>query len=86
MTGIKGAAANPAARAAGLQKTKSLHTVRIEGPDKPGEGARIAQALAAKGLNVRGLSAAAIKGRFVAHVALDGAADAAKAARVLKGL
>jgi hypothetical protein len=86
VTPLKGAAQARAGREAGFAKTESLHTVRIEGPDKPGEGVRIAQALAEKGLNLRGLSAAAIGNRFVAHVAVDTSADAAKAIRVLRGL
>jgi hypothetical protein len=79
-------AAQRAAKQAGFAKTATLHTVRIQGPDKPGEGARIAAALAEAGLNMRGFSAAAIGRAFVAHVALDSAADAAKAVRVLKKL
>lgn len=86
VTPIKGAAAVRKAQETGFDKTESIHTVRIEGADKRGEGARIAQALAEKGLNLRGLSAAAINKKFVAHIALDSAADAAKAARVLRGL
>ena len=85
-TPITGAAASRAAREAGFNKTDSLHTVRIEGPDKKGQGAKIAQALAKKGLNLRGLSAAAIGRKFVAHIALDSAADAAKAAGALRAL
>jgi hypothetical protein len=42
--------------------------------------------LAEKGLNLRGLSAAAIGKKFVAHIAVDSASDAAKAVRALKGL
>ena len=67
-------------------KTDSLHTVRIEGADKKGEGSKITQALAEKGLNLRGLSAAAINKKFVAHLALDTAADVAKAVRALQAL
>ena len=85
VTPIAGAAQR-AAKQAGFAKSASLHTVRIQGPDKPGEGARIAAALADAGLNVRGLSAAAIGKNFVTHVALDSAADAAKAVRALKKL
>jgi hypothetical protein len=85
-TPIKGAAQVRAARQAGFEKTESLHAVRIEGPNKAGEGAKITQALAEKGLNLRGLSAAGIGSRFVAHIALDTAADAMKAIRVLRGL
>jgi hypothetical protein len=86
VTPIKGTAGSRAARQAGFAKTERLHTVRIEGPDERGACARIAQALAEKGLNLRGLSAAAMNKRFVCHIALDTTADAAKAMRVLRGL
>lgn len=86
VTPIKGAKQIRAAKAAGFCKTKSLNAVRVEGSDKPGQGARIAHALAVADLNLRGLSAAAIGKLFVAHVALDTAAAAAKAMRVLKAL
>jgi hypothetical protein len=86
VTPIKGAAGSRAARQAGFAKTKSLHTVRIEGPDKRGQGAKIAEALADNGLNLRGLSAAAMGNKFVTYIALDSATDAAKAVRILKAL
>jgi len=85
VTPITGAAQR-VAKQAGFAKSAALHTVRIQGPDRRGEGARIAAALAEAGLNLRGLSAAAIGKTFVCHVALDSAADAAKAVRVLKNL
>jgi hypothetical protein len=86
VTPIKGAAQVRAAREAGFEKTESLHAVRVDGPNKPGEGARISQALADRGLNLRGFSAAAIANKFVAHLALDSSADASKAIRVVKAL
>jgi len=86
VTSISGAAKTRAAKKAGFHKTQSLHTVRVEGPDKKGQGARVTRVLAEKGLNLRGLSAAAIGGKFVAHIALDSKADAAKAARILRAL
>ena len=86
VTPIKGAAQIKAAKKAGFAKTKSLNAVRVEGPDKAGQGARIAQALAAAGINLRGLSAAAIGRKFVAHIAVDTAAAASKAMRTLKAL
>jgi hypothetical protein len=86
VTPIKGTAAVRVARQAGFAKTDSLHTVRIEGVDKPGQGAKIAQALAERGLNLRGLSAASLGRKFVAHVALGSAADAATAMRRLRGM
>ena len=75
-----------AAKAAGFHPTKKLHTVRIEGGDRPGLGARITRALAGHGLNLRGLSAAAMGRKFVGHVAVDSEAAAAKAVRILRAL
>ena len=85
-TPIKGAKQSRAAGAAGFSKTMSLHTVRIEGVNKRGQGARLAQALAEAGLNLRGLSAAAIGNKFICHIALDTEADANQAVRTLRGL
>ena len=73
-----------AAKAAGFHKSKSLHGLRIEGPDKAGTGAAITQVLGARGLNLRGMSAAVIGRRFVTYLALYTAADVGKAARALK--
>lgn len=86
LTPLKGAAQTRAAKKVGFEKTESLHSVRIEAPDKPGLGAEITRALADAGINLRGMSAAAIGERCVAHLALDDAADAAKAVRLLKRL
>ncbi len=86
VTPVKGAAQCRAARKAGFKRSTSLHVVRIEGTNKTGVGAAITAALAAKGLNLRGLSAAAIGRKFVGHIALDTSADATAARRVLKGL
>ena len=86
VTPITGAKASRAAREAGFAKTLSLHTVRVEGSDKPGQGASITRVLAEKGLNLRGLSAAAIGKKFVAHIALDTTSDAAMAVRALRGM
>jgi len=86
LTPLKGAKQLAAAKKAGLRKTRSLNSVQIEGPDKPGLGAKLTEALAAKGINLRGLSAAVIGKRFVMHLALDSSADAAKAVRTLKAM
>jgi hypothetical protein len=86
VTPIKGPKQCGAAGAAGFKKTKSLHTVRIEGANKRGQGMRLAQALADQGLNLSGLSAAAIGNKFVCHIAVDSEADASKAARILSKL
>lgn len=86
LTPLKGAAQLRAAKKAGFRKSRSLHSIRIEGRDKPGLGAKLTQELAGKGMNLRGFSAAVIGKRFVAHVACDSSADAAKAVRILRAV
>jgi hypothetical protein len=81
---LKGTKQAAAARKAGLHKTKSLFAVRASGADKAGLGAKLTQALADKGINLRGLSASVIGRKFVLWLALDSSADATKALRVLK--
>jgi len=85
-TAIKGAAQTRAAKKAGFQKTTSLISIRVEGLDKRGQGAGMTRALAENGISLRGLSAVAVGRKFVAHIALDSAADATKAARILRAL
>ena len=86
VTPIKGPKQSRAAGAAGFKKTKSLHTVRIEGINKRGQGMRLTQALATDGFNLRGLTAAAIGNKFICHIAVDSGADASKIVRVLSKL
>ena len=73
-----------AAANVGFALAGSLHSVRIEGDNEPGLGARITETLAEAGLNLRGLSAAVVGKRFVAHLALDKAEDADKAISLLE--
>ena len=86
VTPLKGAKQIKAAEAAGFQKTPSLHSLRVKGVDRPGLEAKVTKALAEAGINMRGLSAAAIGKRYVSHLALDTARDAAKAVAVLRKL
>lgn len=86
VTPLKGAKQIKAAKAAGFQKTESLQSLRVEGPDRAAIGARITRALAEAGINLRGLSAAALGKRYVSHLVLDTVADAVKAAAVLRKL
>jgi hypothetical protein len=86
VTPIKGARQIGAASVAGFTETSSLHTLRVEGPDKPGQGARILTALADAGLSLRGFSAAAIGKRFICHIAFDTEAQVVKAARIVREL
>jgi len=86
LTPLKGARQLAAAGQAGFRKSEHLHSLRVEGPDKPGLGAKITQALAAKKISLRGLSAAVIGKRFVTYLALDAERDAKKAIATLKKL
>ena len=84
LTPIKGAKQKSAAQQAGLNTTDSLHSVRVEGPDRAGLGTKMTQALADSGINLRGISAAALGRRAVTYLAFDSAADADNAIRILK--
>lgn len=84
VTPIKGAAQIKAAKQAGFVRSKSLHSLRILCPDRKGLGAALTKALAKAGINLRGMSAAAIAKQCVIHLAFDKAADARKAKAVLK--
>jgi predicted amino acid-binding ACT domain protein len=86
ITPVKGPKQARAAKTAGFRPTPKLHTIRIEGTDRPGLGAWMTQALAKAGVNLRGLSAAAIGKKFVCHIAVDSEAAATKAVRILRGL
>jgi hypothetical protein len=84
LTPIKGAKQKSAAQTAGLGTTDSLHSVRVEGPDRAGLGTKMSHALADAGINLRGISAAALGRRAVTYFAFDSAMDADSAIRVLK--
>ena len=84
ITPVKGAKVIRAAQAAGFGKSVALHSVRIEGTDKPGVTGKVVRALANAGISFRGFSASAVGRRFVGFVALDSAEDAARAASLLK--
>ena len=86
VTPVKGAKVVQAAQAAGFTKPENVHSVRIEGANKPGVTAKTARALANAGISFRALSATGIGSKFVSYVALDTAEDAAKAVSLLKRL
>lgn len=83
VTPLKGKAMK-AAEGMGMGRPQSIHSIRIEGADKPGLGAKIARALGDAGINFRGMSAIAMGKKFVSFVALDSAEDQAKAIAALK--
>jgi hypothetical protein len=86
VTPIKGSKVVQAAQTVGFTKPENLHSVRIEGANKPGVTAKIARALANAGISFRALSATGIGSKFVSYVALDTAEEAAKAVSLLRRL
>lgn len=81
---LQAAGQTQAARDAGFEKAAGLRSIRIVGPDRPSLGADIAKAVGQAGLNIRGLSAAAVENNCVMYVAFESDQDAAKAINVLK--
>jgi len=73
-----------AAAAVGFSETNHMHSLRIEGRDQPGLGARLTWVLADEGINLRGISAISFEDRSVIYLAFDSADDAAHAMRLIK--
>ncbi len=86
ITPIKGPKQIRAARSAGFEKTESMHAVRISTGNKPGFTAELTRQLADAGINLRGVSGAAISNRAIFHLAFDTANDADKALACLKNI
>src|SRR4030095_9673244 len=86
LTPVKGAKVTRSAREAGMATPQSIHSVKIEGADRPGLGAKIARALGDAGISFRGISGIAIGRKFVRYLACDSAEDQAKDIAALKKL
>ncbi len=84
VTPIVGVEQTRAARQCELRQTESIHAVRIFGPDRPGLIAEIARIIAAMGINLNGLSSAALVGHSVHYFRFECASDADRAVKILK--
>ena len=73
-----------AAEDLGFNIMHSVHSVRIEGENKPGIAAELTEKLAAEGINLRGLSAAVVGTRFILYIGLDTSEDAKKVLNILQ--
>lgn len=74
------------AEKAGLSKAGHLRTLRIEAPDAPGLGAKIANALSDANINILSYAALSLGGRCVTSIAFYADADADRAKDVLQKL
>ena len=68
----------------GFNLTRSVASLRIQGPDRPGVAAELTQKLAAADLPLLGLSAAVIGSQFIMYIRLESMADVERAKRVLE--
>lgn len=86
VTPLKGKKVMAAAAAAGFHETERIATLKIEGPNVGGLGAKITAAIGAAGVSLRGCSAAVIGNKFVCYIGFDGDADANRAAAAVKSI
>lgn len=84
VTPLTGRKVRAMAGGAGFQLAKPIATLRVDGNNKPGIGARIMRAVADAGVSMRGASAMAVGRQFVCYLGFDREADAAKAAKAIR--
>jgi hypothetical protein len=70
----------------GLQRVMETATLKIEGPNEPGAGSKLAKVVADTGINLHGLSAMTVGHRFVCYLGFDNSSDLEKAEAALKSL
>lgn len=71
---------------AGFKRLTGVATLRLEGTNAPGMGAKLAKAVADAGVNMHGLSAMGFGNRFVCYLSFDSTADRDKAEQALRML
>lgn len=83
---LKGKKQRQTAAEVGLVPATGMHSIRIEGPDRPGLGAEMARAVAAAGINIRGVSGATIGRKSVVYLAFNTGEEAAAATKAIRKL
>lgn len=83
---IKGAKQHRAAASVGLARAAGMHSLRIEGPDRAGLGAKITNTVVENGINLRGASAAAIGKKAVFYLAVENEQDLKQTTRAVRKL
>lgn len=84
ITPIRGDREVEAASTLGFNLTNSINAVSVEGDNRAGITAELAELIAGQDINVRGLSVAVIGTRFKAYFGFDSRADADAAIDVLR--
>lgn len=85
-TPLEGATLVEKAVGVGFRRAEHIHTLRIEGDDRPGLGADLSQAIAEVGVNMHGFTAAAAGHRFVGYASFDTRADLERAETAVAGV
>jgi len=84
ITPLRGDREIAAATDLGFNVTRSVSSLRVVGPDRPGIAAELAQKLAERGIPLLGLSVAVIGPSFVLHARLESMAEVERAKRILE--
>jgi len=84
VTPLRGDREIAAAAQVGFNVTRTLHSVRVMGRDRPGIAAQLTKKLADGRINLRGFSASVIGTQFLAYVAVDSQDDANKVIEILE--
>lgn len=84
VTPLQGRQVLAAAAKLGFHAAQRISTLKIEGDNLPGAGAKIARAVGGAGVSMRGTTASVIGRKFVCYLGFDSGADADKAARALR--
>ena len=84
VTPLRGDVEVAAAAEIGFNVANSIHSVRVEGPNKQGLAAELVRTLASEAINLRSLSAAELGSRFVMYIGFDSEKDANKALGLLQ--
>lgn len=71
---------------AGLRRAEDLPTLKIEGDDSPGAGAKIMKVIADAGVNLHEISTVVLGNRFVCYAGFDSIADRERAEMAIKAL
>jgi hypothetical protein len=86
LTPLKGKKVQVAAAAAGFRTSQRIATLKVEGDDRPGLGAKIARTVGDAGVSMRGTSAMVIGRKFACYLGFDDAEAAQRAAAAIKAL
>ncbi len=83
VTPIRGDREVEAATELGFAVTQSLHTLRVEGRNRPGIASQLTEKIGGAGINLRGFSGSVVGTRYVMYLGFDTEADVKTAQQIL---